>query len=167
MNEIRKKTMNQFMEFSIKELSGINDIQLLILKGHIIVEYTMNFYLESISKSDNSDFFKENFTFAEKVKIAKHFGQLGSKEDNLILELTLLNKLRNNIAHSLKYDERHLLELFAAVDKKSPNLIYSDKDKQLIHKFAAATSFISGAIFSAYKMHVDRKDVDEFIDGKK
>ena len=156
--------MKQFSEFSNKELAGINDIQLLILKGHIIVEYTLNCYLEAISKSDDSDFFKENFTFSEKIKIAKHFGQLGDKNENLIPELTLLNRLRNDIAHSLKYSNKHLEELFEAVNRKRPNLIYSDKQKSIMQKFSGTIAFISGAIFAAYKFHTDRKDLDEFID---
>lgn len=108
MKELRSYSMEQFDEFCSSELSGITDIQLLILKGHIIVEYTLNCYLEAISKSDDTDFFHENFSFIDKIKILKHFGELGDKNENLIKELTLLNKLRNEIAHSLKFNRKHL-----------------------------------------------------------
>jgi hypothetical protein len=163
MKEIREYTMKEFSEFSNGELFGINDIQLLILKGHILVEYTLNCYLESISKSRESDFFKENFSFADKVNIAKHFGQIGDDKDNLNKELILLNKLRNEIAHNLAYNDKLLQEIFFELNKKIPNEIYTDKKVPLKIKINAAIAFISGAIFAAYKLSTDNEDVDNFI----
>ena len=162
MDEIRNYSMNQFNEFTIKELAGITDIQLLILKGHIIVEYTLNCYLESISKSEDPDFFTETFSFANKVKIAKHFGQLGDDE-NLIKELTLLNKLRNDIAHSLNYNKKHLDELFGEVRKKTKNTSFTNSPLTEIERTRYAVAFISGATFGAYKFHTDKKDLDNFL----
>lgn len=160
--------MDEFAKFADNELDGIIDIQLLILKGHILVEYTLNCYLESISKAESSDFFAENFTFANKVKIANHFGQLGGKKENLIKELTLLNKLRNDIAHSLTYSEKHLEELFSELKKKNATDFFSLPNQTLKDKLIGALSFISGAIFAAYRFQINPKELDEYIDkGKK
>ena len=161
MDEIRNYTMAKFNKFCIKELGGINDIQLLILKGHIIVEYTLNCYLESISKADDSNFFKENFTFAHKINLAKHFGDLSDKE-SLIKELTLLNKLRNDLSHSLKYNNKHLEGLFSEINKKAQNTGFT-KQKTDIEKTKWAIGFISGALFGVYKFHTDRQSLEEFL----
>lgn len=154
--------MEQFSEFANKELSKIDDIQLLILKGHIVIEYALNCYLEAISKSDHSDFFKENFSFSEKIKIAKHFGQLGSRDSNLIKELLILNKVRNDIAHRLEYSNDHLNELFTEVSVKYPK-VDSSENISIKEKMIAAISFICGAIFGMYKINTDRNDFDEFL----
>jgi hypothetical protein len=164
MNAIRKYTMQEFKDFIQNEVVTINDTSLLILKSHIIVEYTMNCYLEAISKSDDSDFFKENFSFSEKIKMVKYFGELGNKEENLIKELTLLNKLRNDIAHSLTYNQIHLNELFAELEKKNPKGFYSNKLKSDNEKIVGAVAFLCGAIFSGYKRIKNPDELDAFLE---
>lgn len=165
MEEIRKYSLSQFKEFLHKELSSISDMQLLILKGHILVEYTLNCFLEAISKSDDPNFFKENFSFAHKIQIVKHFGPLLHGNAVLVKELTLLNRLRNNIAHSLSYDEKHLVELFAELNKKDPDSIYVDKQKSSIVKLKSAILFLSGVLFGGFMYYRDSQALDEFIDG--
>ena len=93
MERFRKMTAEEFDQFAFNELNSITNIDLLILRGHIIIEYLLNCYLESISQIDGSNFSKENFSFAQKIKMTNHFAPLGSKESNLNRELILLNKL--------------------------------------------------------------------------
>lgn len=155
--------MEEFGDFVAKKLLGITDMSLLILKGHVIVEYTLNCYLESISKSSSPDFFKENFSFANKTKIAKHFGNLGSLEQTLNEELVLLNKLRNSIAHTLDYNEKHLEELFVALGKKNPTGDFLDTKLNVEVKFKDAIGFITGVVFGEYKYHTDREDFEQFV----
>ncbi|REG83351.1 hypothetical protein [Winogradskyella sediminis] len=162
-NKIRNLTIDEFYVFTEEQLDGISDFELLILKGHILVEYTLNCYLEAISKDKDSDFFKENLSFSIKVKIAKHFGQLGSVDDNLIKELTILNKLRNDIAHSLSYKKEHLTELFSELSKKSPSGLISDSKNSQQERFIGVISFITGAIFTAYKYYTNPEELKDFI----
>lgn len=164
MEKFRNMTMDEFDEFSYNELKDIENIDLIILKGHIIIEHLLNCYLESISQVDNTDFSKENFSFGEKVKIAKHFGQLGSKDDNLINGLFLLNKLRNSIAHSLTINKTYLNDFFSELAKKNPSINrYPDERNKLV----ASISFINGAILGAYKLKNNpeelQHDNDEFL----
>ena len=166
MNTLRNLKMEDYQKFVLEHLSDIPNLELLILKGHILVEYAINLYLESLSKANQSDFFKENFTFSNKLTILKHFGNLGSKDDNLYQEIHLLNKLRNDIAHKLTYNEKHLQDFFSHIGNKYP-MINNDTYTLKTKKFIGAISFICGAIFSAYKFRTDKADLDKFLSESK
>ena len=160
MEKFRSMTMREFDDFLYNELNDITNIDLIILRGHIITETLLNLYLESISQVDNSDFSKENFSFEKKVKIAKHFGHLGSKDDNLINELFLLNKLRNSIAHTLTINKTYLYEFFTELVKKNPSIKgYTDERNKLI----ASIAFISGAIQGAYKLKTNPEEFNKYL----
>ena len=163
MNEIRNYSIEEFIQFSTNELSSINDIQLLILKGHVLVEYSLNCYLEAKSINKESDFFKERFTFSTKLKIAKHFITLGSIDDDLIKEIQILNKIRNEIAHSLTYNESLLKELFSEVKKKSPEGILSKPNSTIKEKIIGSIAFINGALFGGYKYYTDKENLSNYI----
>ena len=164
MDQIRNYTIEEFIEFSIKELSSINDIQLLILKGHILVEYSLNCYLEAKSTNKEPDFFKERFNFSAKVNIAKYFRTLGSVNDDIIKELNILNKIRNEIAHSLTYNEKLLNQLFSEINKKSPNGIFSKPNTSIKEKIIGSIAFINGALFGGYKYYTDNKDLNNYLE---
>lgn len=163
-NKIRNLTLDKFHEFTESQLAEINDLELLIIKGHILVEYTINCYLEAISNSTNSDFFNENFSFSNKIKIIKHFGNLGDENDNLIKELTILNRIRNDIAHSLTYKKAHLNELFSELAKKNPSGFIANKNNSIKIRFIGSISFLTGAIFTAYKYYTNPKELNKFKD---
>ncbi len=162
MDTLRNLKMQDYQTFTIEQLSGITNLELLILKGHILVEYAINLYLEAISKNEQSDFFKENFTFSNKLSILKHFGNLGSKDENLYQEIHLLNKLRNDIAHSLTYNEKHLQDFFSNIKNKYAK-VEDDIRKSNIEKFVLAITFICGAIFSVYNYETDKEDLNDFL----
>ncbi|MGP8216715.1 MAG: hypothetical protein ACLQQ4_14215 [Bacteroidia bacterium] len=168
MERIRNYTTEELFNFTSSELAGVNDIQLLILKGHIIVEYILNCYLESISYNNESDFFNENFSFVEKIKIAKYFGRSGDTITGFPItkELSLLNKLRNDIAHKLVYNEKHLDELLTELHKKEPNCGFNNKNLSMRVKIYRALSFIIGVMCSAYKCNTNPTELDNFLDKK-
>jgi hypothetical protein len=162
MDTLRNMRMEDYQKFTSEHLIGIDNLELLILKGHILVEYAINLYLEAISTSEQSDFFKENFTFSNKLSILKHFGNLGTKEDNLYQEIHLLNKLRNDIAHKLTFNEKHLQDFYSHMGNKSSRIM-DGTYKTDREKFIGAIGFICGAIFTAYKYKTDKEDLDQFI----
>ena len=147
MKDIRNLSMVEFDDLVYNELDQIENIELLILKGHIIIEYLLNCYIESISQNSNEDFSKENFSFANKVKILKYFGELCKKDKNILNELIILNQLRNNIAHSFEINTNYLSKFITECEKKVPmNRKVSDKDK-----FIAIIALLTGEIQGAYK----------------
>ena len=163
MIDIRKFKMEECGEFITNQLADINDFELLILKGHILVEYMLNCYLESISNIKDSDFFREKLTFSMKLNMARHFGELGNKEENINQEVQLLNKLRNDIAHNLSYNEKHLSEFYSHLGKKNTRFKSSDVFENEFEKFKSSILFLCGAIFTAYKLNTDKEDVDNYL----
>jgi len=83
---------------------GIKDLDYLILKGHILTEHSLNFFIEKTS-IEKINFDKIKFSYSNKIEIAKTLG-LFKANPKIYEELKLLNKLRNSIAHKLKYDEK-------------------------------------------------------------
>lgn len=110
-----KEQIGKRIESFLPHLMNCRDTDNLIIKGHILTEHALNFYINMLSE-EKINFDKINFTYANKVQIAKILG-LYKKFPDLLEELTLLNKLRNSLAHRLKYDEK-VLENFLQGFKK-------------------------------------------------
>ena len=82
----------------------IKEVDYLILKGHILTEHSLHFFIEMTSV-EKINFEKVKFSYSNKIEIAKTLG-LFENNTKLYSELKILNKLRNSIAHKLKYDEK-------------------------------------------------------------
>ncbi|MBE7635118.1 hypothetical protein F7642_12365 [Tenacibaculum finnmarkense genomovar ulcerans] len=152
MEKVRDFNEDEFGYFLTEELSQLRDVTLVLLKGHLFTEFAINCYLESLSKAEKSNFFKENFTYATKLKMLVHFGNF-KKEDKLILEsIKLLNKLRNGIAHSLNVNEQLIQEFFTSLDKVLPpnrgNFRNEKLDTPL--RLTSAIAIICGMVFGRY-----------------
>lgn len=99
-NEIEKKCR--------KALPKTRNLELLILKSHITIEYAVETFIRSFS-AGNVDDYIGRFNFDEKVKIAFMLG-LGIKDPLMIPSIRLLNRIRNDIAHRLAINENDLDE---------------------------------------------------------
>lgn len=100
MKEIRDYSREEFSTFSANFMSkniGVkqNIEENLILKAHVISEFTLNCYIEEISKSGNLNMFKQNITYSKKIFVAEEFGDIPSE---IIDILKKLNKIRNDYA---------------------------------------------------------------------
>ncbi len=162
--QIRDLTMDEFYELVEKETLEIRDTALMILKGHIIIEYALNCYLESISIKGSSDFFKETFTFSTKIKLIRYFGHLGSKNKGIIRELELLNSLRNDIAHSLDYNENNLIRFLDEIEKKKANIYLERNRYPKFEQMKIAISFLAGLILGAAKSNSTPKQYEAFLE---
>ena len=69
-----------------------------------MTEHSLQFFIEMTSV-EKINFEKVKFSYSNKIEIAKTLG-LFKNNTKLYSELKLLNKLRNSIAHKLKYDEK-------------------------------------------------------------
>ena len=102
MDEMKKEHI--LIDRFFFHMFGIKDLDYLILKGHILTEHSLHFFIENTSV-EKINFEKIKFSYANKVEIAKTLG-LFKSNPKLYEELKLLNKLRNSIAHKLKYDDK-------------------------------------------------------------
>lgn len=99
-----KLDKEEFKKLIKLNIIKVNNLDLIILKGHLLIEFLINKFLQSHSDDETLDISKENFQFHQKLKICKMFGILYSDEDYISEQINLVNKLRNNVAHRLEID---------------------------------------------------------------
>lgn len=90
-------------------LPRARNLELLILKCHVTVEFAVEAYIRAVSAGNVNDN-ELRFGFEEKVNIAFMLG-LGVKDPLLLLSIRLLNRIRNDMAHRLTLNEKKLDEL--------------------------------------------------------
>ncbi len=100
-----------YRDMLLKELNGIEDLELLILKGHILIEYSLNKFINDINNG-GIDIDKTNFTFYSKISIAELLG-LFKANDHLKESIVMVNRLRNQIAHNLSFDKSLLKKIIS------------------------------------------------------
>ncbi len=80
MKMFKTKTSNldkeEFKTLIKKNIMKINNLDLIILKGHLLIEFLINKFLQPHSDDETLDISKENFQFHQKLKICKMFGIL-------------------------------------------------------------------------------------------
>ena len=126
------------LEYS-KSFTKFSDIEGVIIRGHILIEQALNRSIE-LTVLNKSEYNADRFSFAQKIQIANMLGI----SEFFKTELNSLNKLRNQIAHSLKYEEKYIDVIIKGIYKKDSKLFGNKKDKY--KSLIIAISFIAGAI---------------------
>ncbi len=138
---------------SFKELS---DIESIIIRGHILIEHELN---DAITRSisNPSEFKSEKFTFSQKTILCYMIG-IGNRFKS---EINTINKLRNQIAHTLSYDEKYIDLILKEINLKSNDLHVG---KSRVDALGASVSYICGAL-SVYSddNSIKMKAIREFI----
>ena len=143
--------------FLYENLDKCKDVDLTIIKGHILVEHHLNrFILSSVNSPE--DFDDSKFSFAQKIQLSS---MLGLRKASLREELILLNKLRNEIAHKLSYTERLLDNLISLVTVKY-EIIKTQPTKIL--KLKSSITFICGILYAS--VGINNPDLIKKIDNE-
>lgn len=128
----KDQELDDYYKFLNEYLFRINDIELLILKGHNLVENAMNRYIQDLVARPE-EFYKQNLTFAEKLGIMKFLTVIHL---NIFEKLTLLNKVRNHLSHNLHPDmelvDKLLVQFSHKYDLVKQNI---DNDKVLALRY--------------------------------
>jgi hypothetical protein len=140
---MKENVENLANEFA-KALIQFSEFEGLIIRGHILVEQSLNRSIE-LSLLNSLDYESDRFSFSQKIIIGNMLGISG----DLKVELNALNKLRNQIAHSLKYDE-NLVDVIIDQVRKRNSSIFEGKETRLL-LLTTAISFLSGIIAASYK----------------
>jgi hypothetical protein len=158
------KTYEEWKDYSYEQLSKCTDVEFVILKGHILIEYLLNYFIEE-SNLDLKESYQK-FTFAEKVRMFEIFGNNASKK--LIDYLKLVNKIRNEIAHSLEINDelkKQLLNIGRGEDELTEYLKLYPND---LAKTVAAMSFLLGYFKAFIDQHfIQVKISNEIIEKNK
>lgn len=106
---------DEWLQLMGNQFSTCSDIETVILKGHLLLEYVLNGYIERNNLDINEGY--QGFSFAQKLKMYEIFGT-----SSLIPELKMLNKLRNDIAHTFELNRQLVNKLIRDIHKKSDPL---------------------------------------------
>lgn len=99
------------IDLYVDHLLVCKDIDNLILKGHLMTEWALQYYINEFAKK-KVNFEKVRFTYSNKLEIAKLLGLFENGNTQLYRLLKLLNGLRNSIAHNVEYDTKILKKFF-------------------------------------------------------
>jgi hypothetical protein len=87
-----------------KIFGEIDRESLVVLKGHLLIEESLNFIIENFVH--HSDFInKANLSFYQKLNIARSMS-LSEEENSMWLLIEKINTLRNDFSHRLESDKR-------------------------------------------------------------
>jgi hypothetical protein len=127
----------------LKEEIPINrNLDLVILKCHLLVEFMINQYitLSSVHKFDISN---EKFSFAQKLSLAHAFGF--PPDPILLPSMEVLNRIRNQVAHTL-YLDRTLIDTLLRIHSDDPESFNVSNDHERIRCIKSITRFLCGSI---------------------
>lgn len=95
--------IKNYQKLVFENLNKCHDIEMVIVKGHIIIEHHINRFI-SASIKNPGEYDDTKFIFSQKIQLSFMLGLITDLKE----ELNLINKLRNEIAHKLSYNENHL-----------------------------------------------------------
>lgn len=101
------KTPDEWQDYCLQQLTNCKDHEFAIVKGHILMEYLLNYFLEESNPEKKVDV--RRFTFSHKMRIYEIFATTSFA----VPYLQFMNKMRNDIAHDMGVKEDMLKEFRA------------------------------------------------------
>jgi hypothetical protein len=118
------------------------NLEYAILKAHLIIEHSITQYIRAFARTADAKI--ERFSFSQKLDIAYLLG-FGAHDPTMIPTVELLNRVRNQVAHSFKLDRSLVDELLRINSGEYPR--YRPKnDRERIRGLKMMCAFISGFI---------------------
>ena len=157
--------IDQYYKFVQEYLWDIPDIELLVLKGHNLIENAINRYIETIVIRPD-EFYKQNLSFSQKIAIMKFMTVIHLK---IFEMLTLFNKLRNELSHNLHADKNKIENFLIQWTYRGDERVieYYGKDNLLAMKYAIRNICVElnfGRIGASLTNHIfNQKKFDELL----
>ncbi len=96
-----KNDVDQLVEWGVwANLDKKTDLELILLKGHLLLEFILDIRLE---KSNILDY-KEYSFYRKILNLKKIDFEDNEKKDYIIFSLQSINKIRNKLVHELHFD---------------------------------------------------------------
>jgi hypothetical protein len=92
------KLIDKVIDDFSKQLSLEKDLSIILLKGHLLIEYYLNYLIILTHDQEKR---VDNLSFYEKIEILENDKCI--KTRNIIPCLRQLNNVRNNLSHELNY----------------------------------------------------------------
>jgi hypothetical protein len=87
-----------------KHLFQLKDVELIVLKGHLILEEELNHFLACFV-NDAETFLKIGFMFEKKVSLLSCLVPKQMAKHKIWEQLREINRLRNKLAHNLRFSQ--------------------------------------------------------------
>jgi len=104
-----ERVKKQLLHLTTKAVPRTRNLEYLVLKCHTITEFALTEYIRCLAHPVVTTN-EIRFTYAQKLQIAYLLG-LGVGDPVLLPSLELLNRARNQVAHTLKLDTQIIHEL--------------------------------------------------------
>jgi hypothetical protein len=146
---VERPNVQAILELGEKHLDNETHVTSLILKGHLVVEHTMNLVIELLDDSVKK-YDLERAKFSDKMKLCGYLGLFNGNRTTHD-QINLLNKLRNGIAHRLEYDPVEIEQLFN-YNKHNLQILtngMTDTTRILLKKLNICVQGICGAILGS------------------
>jgi hypothetical protein len=131
--EIKTVDVDGFKKLIGEQIDNLNSLELIVIKGHILIEYALTIVIEKLCKTNSELFLKDQFR--QKLKLVQSFGLFnitGGKE--ILIQINLLTEARNQIAHHLRFDPNILENLLKHYQNFDPIKTVEPTDKLLAFK---------------------------------
>jgi hypothetical protein len=140
---------NRIRELLKKHIPKSRNLDLVILKCHLLIEFMMD-QLINLFSVHKIGIQKERFSFNQKITLL-HI--LGFPPDPTILpSIELINKIRNQVAHTLSID-RDLVDTLLKINAEDPDTFRVTNDNERVKAIKSITCFICGALMGVIKAH--------------
>lgn len=148
LRELERPDLNHLLELIERHLEEETSIISTIIKGHLLVEHTMNVALEILTDGYKK-YRPKGPKFADKIRYCDMFGLFVSNPQ-IYEQMELLNKLRNGIAHNLTYDMNEIRMLYGY--HKQNFHVYDgilDEERKELKKLSHCMMAIAGHLLAA------------------
>ena len=135
-----------------------NDLELIVLKGHILLEYLLN-QIINVKSDYNLEIENTTFSFNQKIEILVILNIIENNSD-IFQILKSWNNLRNQIAHKLYFDRKlvdKLIKLGVKGTKGEDHLPSNDNERAKAMKFLIPMT--SGYLTGQFAMSENKKSV--------
>jgi len=148
--EKRKKALQDFKREADSllrlHLPRTRNLVVAILTCHIIIEFALNKFIEFAAPTQ-TDVARERFSFAQKISILHMLGF--PPDPHTIPSLDILNRLRNQVAHTLDLD-REQVDILIRLNEAEPRAGRKLDDRERVKAVKLITSgicsYITGVI---------------------
>ena len=110
----------EYYDFVKFQLISCNDLLYLLLKGMLILEHSLNQFINTNSSVNRPHFSVEHFSMKHKIDTAKDL--IGGESDDLKATIDILyetNNLKYTLMHTLKINEQQLFSFINSCNKLS------------------------------------------------
>ncbi len=162
------KDSDEFLNFAVNHLVEAQDEEFTIIKGHILIEYLLNYFISHSNEEVKWENVRLNFS--QKLTLYEIFIKDRKKVDII----RKVNAMRNDIAHEMTVNANTLKE-FQSISKQTSESNPLVKDHPT-GKTIMAFSYLLGGLFATIQLYFDieeeknllwKKSIDEQEDHKR